>query len=230
MAIECARCSGLRTTEISAAVPSRIRRVHPAAIPSTSSGDSSGAVPTTCSLTQQPVKPSSSARLQVVGHRARVVAVRADLLGHRDRERTGGGAHDTQGCQCPAQCRIGLVTKRVVTVYLRGAHGVDEGWVHERACERIINTAPARSTDRAQRGRAVSDGPAAPSSIAVLTSGGDAGGMNPAVRAVVRSALHHGIDVYAVYEGYQGLVEGGRADPAVRVLRRRRGPAEAAAR
>jgi 6-phosphofructokinase 1 len=35
----------------------------------------------------------------------------------------------------------------------------------------------------------------APSSIAVLTSGGDAGGMNPAVRAVVRTALHHGIDV-----------------------------------
>jgi len=55
----------------------------------------------------------------------------------------------------------------------------------------------------------VSESPAAPSSIAVLTSGGDAGGMNPAVRAVVRSALHHGIDVYAVYEGYQGLVEGG---------------------
>ncbi len=52
-------------------------------------------------------------------------------------------------------------------------------------------------------------GPAAPSSIAVLTSGGDAGGMNPAVRAVVRSALHHGVDIYAVYEGYQGLVEGG---------------------
>lgn len=50
---------------------------------------------------------------------------------------------------------------------------------------------------------------AAPSSIAVLTSGGDAGGMNPALRAVVRSALHHGIDVYAVFEGYQGLVDGG---------------------
>ena len=48
-----------------------------------------------------------------------------------------------------------------------------------------------------------------PSSIAVLTSGGDCSGMNPAVRAVVRSALHHGIDVHAIYEGYQGLVEGG---------------------
>ena len=51
--------------------------------------------------------------------------------------------------------------------------------------------------------------PDAPTSIAVLTSGGDAGGMNPAVRAVVRSALHHGIDVHAVLEGYVGLVEGG---------------------
>jgi 6-phosphofructokinase 1 len=55
----------------------------------------------------------------------------------------------------------------------------------------------------------MSDRPVATSSIAVLTSGGDAGGMNPAVRAVVRSALHHGVDVYAVFEGYQGLVEGG---------------------
>lgn len=52
-------------------------------------------------------------------------------------------------------------------------------------------------------------GPVAPTSIAVLTSGGDCSGMNPAVRAVVRSALHHGVDVHAVYEGYQGLVEGG---------------------
>jgi len=46
-------------------------------------------------------------------------------------------------------------------------------------------------------------------SIAVLTSGGDAPGMNAAVRAVVRTALDRGLDVYAVYEGYQGLVDGG---------------------
>ena len=52
---------------------------------------------------------------------------------------------------------------------------------------------------------------AAPASIAVITSGGDAGGMNPALRAVVRTALHHGIDVHAVQEGYRGLVEGGEA-------------------
>jgi len=49
----------------------------------------------------------------------------------------------------------------------------------------------------------------APSSIGVLTSGGDAAGMNAAVRAVVRAATHRGIDVYAVHEGYQGLVTGG---------------------
>jgi 6-phosphofructokinase 1 len=49
----------------------------------------------------------------------------------------------------------------------------------------------------------------APSSIAVLTSGGDAAGMNAAVRAVIRTALRRGIEVYAVYEGYQGLVAGG---------------------
>ena len=51
----------------------------------------------------------------------------------------------------------------------------------------------------------------APSSIAVLTSGGDAGGMNAAVRAVVRTALFRGVDAYVIYHGYQGLVDGGEA-------------------
>jgi len=46
-------------------------------------------------------------------------------------------------------------------------------------------------------------------SLAVLTSGGDAPGMNAAVRAVVRTALSRGVDVYAVYEGYRGMVAGG---------------------
>jgi len=46
-------------------------------------------------------------------------------------------------------------------------------------------------------------------SLAVLTSGGDAPGMNAAVRAVIRTALYHGLDAYAIYEGYQGMVEGG---------------------
>jgi len=45
--------------------------------------------------------------------------------------------------------------------------------------------------------------------IAVLTSGGDAQGMNSAVRAVVRTGIDKGAEVYAIYEGYQGLVEGG---------------------
>jgi 6-phosphofructokinase 1 len=49
------------------------------------------------------------------------------------------------------------------------------------------------------------------SSIAVLTSGGDAGGMNPAIRAVVRTAVHHGINVFAVADGYRGLIQGGEA-------------------
>src|SRR5215213_7637177 len=45
--------------------------------------------------------------------------------------------------------------------------------------------------------------------LAVLTSGGDAQGMNAAVRAVVRTALHRGAEIFAVHEGYQGLVDGG---------------------
>ncbi|MEC7940418.1 MAG: 6-phosphofructokinase [Pseudomonadota bacterium] len=43
--------------------------------------------------------------------------------------------------------------------------------------------------------------------IGVLTSGGDAPGMNAAVRGVVRTALSLGIEVYGIYDGYQGLVE-----------------------
>ena len=44
--------------------------------------------------------------------------------------------------------------------------------------------------------------------IAVMTSGGDAPGMNAAIRAVVRSGLHYGYEVYGVYFGYKGLCEG----------------------
>lgn len=43
--------------------------------------------------------------------------------------------------------------------------------------------------------------------IAVLTSGGDAPGMNAAIRAVVRVALHNGLKVSGVNRGYQGLIE-----------------------
>ncbi|KAG1953722.1 ATP-dependent 6-phosphofructokinase, platelet type isoform X7 [Pimephales promelas] len=46
-------------------------------------------------------------------------------------------------------------------------------------------------------------------SIAVLTSGGDAQGMNAAVRAVVRMGIYVGAKVYFVHEGYQGMVDGG---------------------
>ena len=45
--------------------------------------------------------------------------------------------------------------------------------------------------------------------IGIMTSGGDAQGMNAAVRAVVRTGARTGVEVYAIYEGYQGMVEGG---------------------
>ena len=45
-------------------------------------------------------------------------------------------------------------------------------------------------------------------SIAVLTSGGDAPGMNAAVRAVVRAGINKGMKVYGVYRGYNGLLNG----------------------
>jgi 6-phosphofructokinase 1 len=44
--------------------------------------------------------------------------------------------------------------------------------------------------------------------IAVLTSGGDAPGMNAAIRAVVRKARFHDVEVVGVYHGYQGLYSG----------------------
>ena len=40
----------------------------------------------------------------------------------------------------------------------------------------------------------------------MLTSGGDSPGMNAAVRAVVRKAIYNNIEVYGVYQGYQGLL------------------------
>lgn len=45
-------------------------------------------------------------------------------------------------------------------------------------------------------------------SIAVLCSGGDSSGMNSAIRSVVRTAIGMGIDIYGIYQGYTGLLEG----------------------
>lgn len=44
--------------------------------------------------------------------------------------------------------------------------------------------------------------------IAVLCSGGDSPGMNCAIRAVVRTAINHNIEVYGIQKGYSGLLEG----------------------
>ncbi|MGD9712630.1 MAG: ATP-dependent 6-phosphofructokinase, partial [Thermomicrobiales bacterium] len=44
--------------------------------------------------------------------------------------------------------------------------------------------------------------------LAELTSGGDAPGMNAAIRSVVRNAVHHGLEVYGVRDGYRGLMAG----------------------
>ncbi|MDL2251303.1 6-phosphofructokinase [Odoribacter sp. OttesenSCG-928-J03] len=44
--------------------------------------------------------------------------------------------------------------------------------------------------------------------IGVLTSGGDAPGMNAAIRAVVRATIYNGCEAYGIYGGYQGLISG----------------------
>ncbi|MEN2765582.1 6-phosphofructokinase [Ornithinibacillus xuwenensis] len=44
--------------------------------------------------------------------------------------------------------------------------------------------------------------------LGVLTSGGDAPGMNAAIRAVVRKCIYHNVEIYGIKNGYQGLIEG----------------------
>jgi len=45
-------------------------------------------------------------------------------------------------------------------------------------------------------------------SVGVLTSGGDSPGMNAAIRAVVRTGVSNGLDIYGIYRGYEGLIDG----------------------
>ena len=44
--------------------------------------------------------------------------------------------------------------------------------------------------------------------IGILTSGGDASGMNAAIRAVTRAAIYNGFRVKGIYRGYEGLIAG----------------------
>jgi len=44
--------------------------------------------------------------------------------------------------------------------------------------------------------------------VAVFTSGGDAPGMNAAVRAVVRTAAYHDLHIYGIHGGYEGMING----------------------
>src|SRR5688500_10904047 len=44
--------------------------------------------------------------------------------------------------------------------------------------------------------------------IGVLTSGGDSPGMNAAIRAVVRTGIYNGLDVFGILRGYSGMVDG----------------------
>ncbi|WP_375578171.1 6-phosphofructokinase [Marivirga tractuosa] len=44
--------------------------------------------------------------------------------------------------------------------------------------------------------------------VAIMTSGGDAPGMNACLRAAVRGAVYHGVEIYGIYRGYDGMIEG----------------------
>ena len=65
--------------------------------------------------------------------------------------------------------------------------------------------------------------------IGVLTSGGDAPGMNPCVRAVVRTATFHGIECYGIRRGWNGLITGDIIKLDEYLLYKERGDREAAA-
>lgn len=74
----------------------------------------------------------------------------------------------------------------------------------------ITSLEPNSAIDTAlKQGNSSADGKQQVKRIAVMTSGGDAPGMNSCVRAVVRAAIFRGCRAYAVYEGYEGLVKGG---------------------
>ncbi|XP_038020237.1 ATP-dependent 6-phosphofructokinase, muscle type [Motacilla alba alba] len=82
----------------------------------------------------------------------------------------------------------------------------------------LLSFLPPGPSRRRSAGRKMPPSPAGPQhaetlgvgkAIAVLTSGGDAQGMNAAVRAVVRVGIYTGARVFFVCEGYQGLVDGG---------------------
>ncbi|KAK1901388.1 ATP-dependent 6-phosphofructokinase muscle type [Dissostichus eleginoides] len=75
----------------------------------------------------------------------------------------------------------------------------DQPGVTAGFCSRTMAQPPSTDPTKMGAGR----------SIAVLTSGGDAQGMNAAVRATVRVGIYTGAKVYFVHEGYQGLVDGG---------------------
>ena len=61
-------------------------------------------------------------------------------------------------------------------------------------------------------------GRARPTNVGVLTSGGDAPGMNAAVRATVRTAMAEGLRPFLIHEGFRGMVDGGPAiQPATSV-------------
>ena len=53
--------------------------------------------------------------------------------------------------------------------------------------------------------------------VGILTSGGDASGMNAAIRAVVRTALYHQMEAYGIHLGFEGLMAG-NFDPMSRGL------------
>jgi len=74
---------------------------------------------------------------------------------------------------------------------------------------RSLDQRKSMATVLGNEGKFVAKGSYAGKAIAVFTSGGDAQGMNAAVRAVVRMGIYVGCKVYLIREGYQGMVDGG---------------------
>lgn len=87
----------------------------------------------------------------------------------------------------PAGNAIGIVSKRLATL---------DKHTRSTSTKRGRSAIGRRSNNPKKR-------------IGILTSGGDSSGMNAAVRSITRFALQKGCIPFAIYEGYQGLVDGG---------------------
>lgn len=91
---------------------------------------------------------------------------------------------------------------------LSSVHHLSKPRKVEEAQHNVQNGAPS-TPEETQNGEVHVKSNGKRKRIGVMTSGGDSPGMNAAVRSVVRMSIALGCESYAIFEGYEGLVQGG---------------------